>query len=169
MADQARSGSRRKAGGAADGDRHRGGNGCGDHVAAPDVAESEDQGAVRADDLSAAAGRAAETELTSALSSLTQTQWAILKELRNGRKYREQNPPALPALGDRLGLCEQCGAWLETFDDLLHHQFAEHLEIFQEQADLFGEQPRCLCSSCSPAAFREWLDSQPAPAKSKRG
>jgi hypothetical protein len=68
----------------------------------------------------------------------------------------------LPELGGSLGDCEQCGMSLPGFEELVHHQFSTHLELFQDQADLFGDQPTCLCSSCSPGAHRKWLDEQPA-------
>lgn len=120
-------------------------------------------------DLPEAARRIPGTQLVSALEALTEAStagrnasFAVLQELRRGRKYREQNPARLELAGaETLGHCEQCGAWLRSFDELVHHQFTLHVEIFAPQNELAFESERCLCSSCSPDAFGEWCREQP--------
>lgn len=59
--------------------------------------------------------------------------------------------------GDRLGWCEQCGAWLPSFDDLVHHQFTNHNDIFGEPGELSFSTESCLCLACAPGAFGEYV------------
>ena len=91
-----------------------------------------------------------------AVKALERSQWAILRELRAGRKCREQNPPALPSFGPWS--CEQCGTTRPTFDDLVHHQFAAHPETFAGDGVLVFDAAPCECRQCSgPAAYLDWL------------
>ena len=128
-------------------------------------------------DLPEAARRVPGAQLVSALEALTEAStagrnasFAVLQELRRGRKYREQNPARLELAGAAtLGHCEQCGAWLRSFDELVHHQFEWHVEIFAPEGELaFAPEP-CLCSSCSPSTFGEWCREQPEPMPLPKG
>lgn len=115
-------------------------------------------------DLSEADRRLPAAKLAAALDALTEAAeaqrnatFAVLQELRRGRQYREENPPRPPAIaGTWRGYCEQCGAWYDDDDELLHHQFTAHNEIFREPGELAFEAVPCLCSSCSPGAFGAW-------------
>lgn len=91
-----------------------------------------------------------------ATKALERTQWAILKELRAGRKYRETNPPRPAFLADNE--CEQCGTSRATFEDLVHHQFTAHPEVFVESGELMLEAPACMCRQCAgPGPYLDWL------------
>lgn len=134
--------------------------GCGDGAAqdVPEEQRRDDQVGDGRGAPPATAGRVSDAALVTAFEGLTRTQWAILKELRNGAKYRKANPPALPSLGgDRLAWCEQCGAWCTTFDELVHHQFTNHNDIFVEEGTLaFAVEP-CMCSRCDPTSYAEFV------------
>lgn len=122
--------------------------------AAPELPAGSDRDGNGDPGASEAARRLANSRLlTEALEGLRNSNFAILKELRNGRKYRKQNPPKL-----ELGLewaCEQCGTSRRSFDDLVHHQMTEHPETFLEGELPLGTPP-CLCRSCDPAAWIDW-------------
>ena len=132
------------------------------HPAAPELQGRSDNGAGRDDHQPETAGRLAPDPFIAAIEGLTKqshavecSQWAILKELRAGRKYRKDNPPRLEAVGD-MGHCEACGCWLDSFDDLVHHQFHAHPEIFLEPGELPLAAPDCLCRGCNPEAYLAW-------------
>lgn len=99
--------------------------------------------------------------LTDAATQQRNSNFAVAKELRKGRAYRQENPPRPIAGAERLGFCEQCEAWLPSFDVLVHHQFTHHAEIFAPLGELAFEAEPCLCSSCSPAAFGTWCRESP--------
>lgn len=146
---------------------------------APELPADVHPGAQRGDDLPEAARRVPGAKLVSALEALTEAatigrnaSFAVLGELRRGRKYREKNPPRRELAGNSIGRCEQCGAWFGSFDELVHHQFDRHVEIFAPVGELAFEAEPCLCSSCSPGAFGEWCRDLPEPMalpKAKRG
>lgn len=155
---------------AANRDQAMDGNGRGRRQAQGDGAEqtgSADQDAERRAAVPEAADRlAAVARLTEAAEALTKTQWAILGELRKGRAYRKRNPPpAEPITGPWHGHCEQCGAWYDDDDALVHHQFELHPEIFQ--VDEHGQpalhvEVECLCRRCNPGAYLAWLQTPEA-------
>ncbi len=124
-------------------------------AAAADLQGRSDNGAGRADHQPQAARGIPADSLLATLKALEQSAWATLKELRAGRKYRKNNPPRLEPIGD-LGHCEACGTSRRTFDDLVHHQFEAHPEIFLEPGELPLEPPPCLCRGCNPDAYRAW-------------
>lgn len=113
-------------------------------------------GAGRDDDQPQATRGISADSLGATLKAIEQASWATLKELRAGRKYRKNNPPPAEPIAD-LGHCEACGQWRSSFDDLVHHQFHAHPEIFLEPGELPLEAPPCLCRSCNPGAYLEWI------------
>ena len=127
-------------------------------AAAPDVQKGDDPRAGQHDHLPAVDEQPARPapDTVAGLKALERSQWAILKELRLGRKYREANPPKLA-----FGLeheCEQCGTSRATFDDLVHHQFAEHPDVFVEAGELMLETPACMCHRCAGVEpYLVWL------------
>jgi hypothetical protein len=137
---------------AIDADRDRG------QAAAEAVPTRKDNGARRPAAQPEATGRLPSDPLESVLKQLERSQWALLKELRNGRKFRETHPQKLPSLGDSLGFCEQCGAWYGDLEDLVHHQFIKHPEIFVEPGELMLETPSCCCLECDRDGWRDFLD-----------
>lgn len=160
-----------------DGDRAHGVDTESRRDPAPELQADVDPGSDGRRDLPEAARRVPGAQLVSALEALTEAStagrnasFAVLQELRRGRKYREQNPARLELGGaETLGHCEQCGAWLRSFDELVHHQFALHIEIFAPAGELAFEPERCVCSSCSPGAFSEWCRDQPEPMPLPKG
>lgn len=154
-------------------DSARGADAKGRREAAASVSTDADQGADGRDDLPETAGRLAapgRADTIAALAALTEAAeaqrnatFAVLQELRRGRKYRQENPPPAPTLrGPWHGHCEQCQAWYDDDDELTHHQFAEHNEIFRAAGELaFAPEP-CLCMQCNPQAYHDWLQTPEA-------
>ena len=70
--------------------------------------------------------------------------WVILKEMRAANKLRAASTLELPPLVDSWP-CEICGAHYHRFDQLVHHQFWKHKEIFKEG---LHERIECLCDFC---------------------
>lgn len=143
-----------------------GNNGASRGAAASDAQARDDTGARRYDGEPEANRRVAATALVTAIEGLStttgaveKTQWAILSELRRGRKFREKNPAPLAPLVAEWE-CERCGTSRRSFEELLHHQFEVHTEIFVPDGELMIEPLPCQCRRCvGPESYLAWAST----------